>query len=126
VNATEEAGNLINSLPVLWASANLEERRKLSLTMLDAVYVEAKKTKSIVAIKPKPPFIPIFRVAVSKKDADIRILNEPLETPSKVPSVFMVETGEPSSLGRTRLWNQESRKLRWTPMSGQGSLKVKV
>ena len=62
--------------------------------MPDAVYVDAKKYKTIVAIKPKPPFIPIFRVAVSKKESYIRILNEPLETPSKVPSVFLVETGE--------------------------------
>ena len=66
------------------------------LSVLDAVYIDAKKSKSIVAIKPKPPFIPIFRVAVSKQDSDIRILNEPLETPSKVPSVFLVETGEGS------------------------------
>ncbi len=44
VNAAEEAGNLIQNLPVLWASANLEERRKLLLTMLDAVYVDAKNT----------------------------------------------------------------------------------
>ncbi len=56
--------------------------------------VDAKKYKTILAIKPKPPFIPIFRVVVSKKESDIRIINEPLETPSKVPSVFLVETGE--------------------------------
>ena len=72
------------------------------LSVLDAVYIDAKKSKSIVAIKPKPPFIPIFRVAVSKQDSDIRILNEPLETPSKVPSVFLVETGEALSIGETR------------------------
>jgi len=62
--------------------------------MLDAVYVDAKKYRTIVAIKPKPPFIPIFQVAVSKKESSIRIINEPLETSSKVPSVFLVETGE--------------------------------
>jgi hypothetical protein len=39
--------------------------------------------------------IPIFQVAVSKKESDIRILNELLETPSKVP-VFLAETGEGS------------------------------
>lgn len=61
---------------------------------LHAVYIEAKKTKSIVAIKPKPPFRPILQVAVSKKESAIRILNEPLDSPSKVPSVFLVETGE--------------------------------
>ncbi len=58
VNAAEEAGNLIQNLPALWSSANLEERRKLLLTMLDAVYIDAKKYKTIVAIKPKPPLYP--------------------------------------------------------------------
>ena len=89
VNAAEEAGNLIQNLPTLWSSANSEERRKLLLTMLDAVYIDAKQYKTIVAIKPKPPFIPIFQVAVSKKESEIRILNEPLKG-----SVFVVETGE--------------------------------
>lgn len=66
------------------------------------IYVDAKKYRTIVAIKPKPPFIPIFQVAVSKKESSIRIINEPLETSSKVPSVFLVETGENCSLARTR------------------------
>ncbi len=58
--------------------------------MLDAVYVDAKKTKSIVAIKPKPPFKPVFQVAASREGSDIRILNEPLNG----SSLFLVETGE--------------------------------
>ena len=33
----------------------MEERRKLLLTMLDAVYVDTKETKSIIVIKSKPP-----------------------------------------------------------------------
>ena len=89
-NAAKEAGELIQNLPKLWLSSNLSEQRKLILTMLNAVYIDAKKTKTIVAIKPKPPFIPIFQVAVSKKESDIRIINEPL----KGSSVFLVETGE--------------------------------
>jgi site-specific DNA recombinase len=43
-NAAEEAGNLIMNLPSLWASATLSERRKLLITMLDAVYVDAKQS----------------------------------------------------------------------------------
>lgn len=92
-NAAEEAGKLILDLPRLWANANDEERRRLLLTMLDAVYVDAKKTKSIIAVKPKPPFKPVFQVAASREGSDIRILNEPLNG----SSVFLVETGE----GRT-------------------------
>ena len=76
--------------------ANQEERRKLLLTMLDAVYVDAKKSKSIVAIKPKPPFKPVFQVAASREGSDIRIINEPLEG----SSLFLVETGERACLKR--------------------------
>ncbi len=72
-SAAEEAGKMIERLAMLWKDANLEERRKLLLTMLDAVYVDAKKTRSIVTIKPKPPFIPVFQVAVSKEGANIQL-----------------------------------------------------
>ena len=58
--------------------------------MLDAVYVDTKKTKSIVAIRSKPPFKPIFQVAAAKEGPEIRIINEPI----KGTSVFLVETGE--------------------------------
>jgi site-specific DNA recombinase len=74
----------------LWANANEEERRKLLLTMLDAIYVDAQKTKAIVAVKPKPPFNPAFQVAASREGSNIRILNEPYQG----SSVFLVETGE--------------------------------
>jgi site-specific DNA recombinase len=52
VDAAKEAGELIHNLPKLWLEANATERTKLILTMLDAVYVDAKKTKTIIAIKP--------------------------------------------------------------------------
>ncbi len=66
------------------------ERRKLLLTMLDAVYFESKKMKSIVAVKPKPPFRPIFQVAATRAGSKIHIINEPIEG----TSLFLVETGE--------------------------------
>jgi len=78
-NAAAEAGRLIQNLPKLWAQANLEERRKLLLTMMDAVYVDAKQEKRIVAIKPKPPFRPIFQVATAKEGSGVILLNEPPE-----------------------------------------------
>ena len=77
--------------------ANEQEKRKLLQTMLDAVYFDTKKTKSIVAIKPKPPFRPIFQVAIRKNGSDIRIINESSRYKMENPPVFVVETGE----GRT-------------------------
>jgi hypothetical protein len=41
-NAAEEAGKLIQDLPKLWSKADPEEQRILLLTMLDAIYVDAK------------------------------------------------------------------------------------
>jgi len=35
--------------------------------------VDAKKTRSIVTIKPKPPFMPVFQVAVSKEGSNIQL-----------------------------------------------------
>ncbi len=72
----------------------MEEQRKLLLTMLDAVYLDTKQTRSIVAIRPKPPLRPIFQVAAKREGSRIHILNELPEFKSANPSVFLVETGE--------------------------------
>jgi hypothetical protein len=121
MNAAAEAGKLIIHLPELWAGANMEEKRNLLLTMLEAVYFDVKQTRSIVAIKPKPPFKPIFQVAVTHEGSGIHIIkNEPSKSESKNSSVFLVETGEtsghdnqvsfgvrcPQIKGRSRAWAQ--------------------
>jgi DNA invertase Pin-like site-specific DNA recombinase len=102
-NAAEAAGKLIINLPALWSSASLSEQRKLLVTMLDAVYIDAKQSRSIIAVKPKPPFRPIFQVAASRKGSKIRIINEPLDTSPNGSAVFLVETGEGQTLPETRL-----------------------
>ncbi len=43
------------------------------LSVLDCVYVDAKKARSIVFIKPKPPVIPVFHVAVLKEGSNIQL-----------------------------------------------------
>ncbi len=58
-------------VPRLWAGASLEERRKLLLSMLDAVYVDAKEEKRLVAIRPKPPFRPVFQVATARESSGV-------------------------------------------------------
>ena len=55
-NATEEAGKLLLDLPHLWVGANLEERRKLLLTILDTVYVDAKGSRRVVEVRVKVAF----------------------------------------------------------------------
>ena len=75
-DAAASAGKLISELPRLWSDANLEERRKLLLTMLDAVYVDSKQN-IIVAIKPKAPFKPVFSVATTREGSDVVLVHDP-------------------------------------------------
>ncbi len=44
--------------------------------MLDAVYVDARESKCIVAVKPKPPFRPIFQVALTVEGSGIVLAGE--------------------------------------------------
>jgi site-specific DNA recombinase len=75
-NAAEEAGTLIMDIPRLWAEANPEEKRKLLLPMIDAVYVDAKEEKAIVAVKPKPAFGPIIAVATTQEVSEVTLIKE--------------------------------------------------
>ena len=79
-DAAAEAGKLISRLPRLWSGANLEERRKLLLTMLDAVYVDSKEN-AIVAIKPKAPFKPVLAVATTRKGSKVALVHDPESEP---------------------------------------------
>ena len=51
-----EAGRLVQRLPELWAAADLSERRRLLLTVLDAVYVDAHEARAVVSVRPKAAF----------------------------------------------------------------------
>jgi len=79
VDSAEEAGRLVQDLPGLWSAANLDERHDLVVRMLDAVYFDLSDSKSIIAIKPKAPFRPVFEVAAAREDSGVILLqNEKL------------------------------------------------
>ncbi len=71
VDAAAEAGRLVQNLPELWGNATLDERHELVGRMLDGVYVDLKDSRSIVGIKPKPPFREVFRVATARAGSGI-------------------------------------------------------
>ncbi len=77
IDVAKEAGKLLENLPILWEEASLTERHKLLLTMLDAIYVDTVEEKSIVAIRPKPAFQPIFEIATTREGSDVVLINEP-------------------------------------------------
>ena len=80
VDAAREAGKLLEDLPTLWEEAKLTERRKLLMAMLDAVYWDTVEEKSIVTIRPKPPFRPLFEVATTREGSEVVLINEPPQT----------------------------------------------
>jgi hypothetical protein len=45
--------------------------------MLDAVYVDVKEEKRIVAIKPKAPFKPVFQVSTTREGSGVALVHEP-------------------------------------------------
>ena len=55
-NAVADAGVLLQRLTDLWSAADLSERRRLLLTVLDAVYVDTRDKHAVVRIKPKAAF----------------------------------------------------------------------
>ena len=77
VDATKEAGKLLENLPTLWREANLPERRKVLMSMLEAVYVDTVEEKAIVGICPKPAFMPLFEIATTREGSDVFLINEP-------------------------------------------------
>ena len=55
---------------------DLTERRNMLMAMLDTVYVDIVEEKSVVAIRPKPSFRPIFEVATTRAGSGIILINE--------------------------------------------------
>ncbi len=84
VDATRQAGKLLEELPNLWEDADLGERRKILVTMLDAVYVDTVEEKSVVALKPKPAFQALFQIATTKEGSGVVLYKE--NPPDQFPS----------------------------------------
>ncbi len=76
VNAAQEAGKLLENLPALWAEADLSERRKILLTMLEAVYMDPVEERSVVGFRPKPAFQALFQMAAKKEGSGVALINQ--------------------------------------------------
>ena len=108
VDATREAGMLLDDLPELWEEADLVERRKILITMLEAVYVDTVEQRAIVVLKPKPAFQPLFQIATTKEGSGVVLYKENL------PDLFTsTEDDSPCSC-----WRRVRVKLYLTPYLG--------
>ena len=76
VESAEVAGKMLESLPQLWAKADLSQRREMLTTMFEAVYVECKEEKSIVAIRAKSAFRPLFEIASTIEGSQVVLVVE--------------------------------------------------
>ncbi len=61
-------------------TVGMKKRRKLLMAMLDAVYVDTVEEKSVVAIRPKAAFRPIFEVATTREGSGIALINQTPQT----------------------------------------------
>ena len=61
--------------------------------MLDAVYVDAKEDRSIVAVKPKPAFRPVFQVAVTREGSGTLLVNGPPDDDPEARKCFWWSRG---------------------------------
>ena len=71
IDSAKEAGKLLEDLPCLWEKATMGEQRTLLMTMLDAVYVDAREEKRVVAIKPKAALRSLFEIATMEEGSGI-------------------------------------------------------
>ena len=99
-----EAGKLLETLPVLWEEADLAGRRKLLMAMLEAAYVDTVEEKSVVAIRPKPAFRPIFTVAATREGSGIALINQTPQT-----------QGEPEASESCSWWRRGRVELQTWP-----------
>ena len=58
-----EARRPVQRLPELWPRANLTGRQRLLLTVLDAVYVDARDARAVVSVRPKAAFATLLTEA---------------------------------------------------------------
>ena len=54
----------------------MTQRLYLLVALLNAAHVDTVKEKSVVAIRPKPPFRPIFEVAATRAGSGIPLKKE--------------------------------------------------
>ena len=76
VDVAAEAGKLLEDLPKLWSQATVSEWHRLLLTMLEAVYVDAKEERRVVAIRPRPAFRALFELATAREGSGVLLIKE--------------------------------------------------
>ena len=99
-DAALRAGELLESLGLIWDKATDEEKHRLLSGMIEAIYIDLAASRSIVGVQPKPPFYNLFESLKHMPDNKVTIFRSGTiqkETGSGIaqePDYAMVETGE--------------------------------
>ena len=100
MEAAMDAGAFLENLGIIWTKATMEEKHKLLVIMLDAVYVDLLTSRKVVGILPKPAFYHLFESLKRQKDSKV-IVFKPDDYPEDNDQtdchntmVGLVETGE--------------------------------
>ncbi len=96
VSAAEEAAKLIGDIPALWAGANVQERRDLTASLLDTVYVDIRGSQSVVGIRPRAAFRPLFEAVTTASGSGVVL----------VPATQQPPAGEPGAADRCLWWRR--------------------
>ncbi len=106
LSETEAAGRLLEDLPRLWQGASLNEKRKILLALLAAVYVDTLEEKGVVAIKSQPAFRPLLEILTLRPECGIILVVQPqlgFETPgADTPCFWWRRRGELNDTANTR------------------------
>ncbi len=81
MSAAVEAARLIGNLPRLWEKASVSERHSLAASLFDSVYVDTRDSQSVVGIRPKAIFKPLFEAVTTAAGSGVvlfRATDQPL------------------------------------------------
>ncbi len=99
-DAALDAGQILETLGLVWGTATVEERHRLLSGMMEALYVGLAASRAIVGVQPKPPFRVLFESLRTQPGSGVTVF--PAGGPERAtgpghrpePDFGMVETGE--------------------------------
>ena len=65
------AGELLESLGLIWHKATSEEKHRLLAGMLEAIYIDPIASRSIVGLQPKPAFRALFELLRQNPESNV-------------------------------------------------------
>lgn len=94
-DATLDAGILLENLGHVWNAASLGERHNLLQVMLEAAYIDLAASRSIVGIRPKSVFYPLFESMENQSGSRITVFHDDRSKGVAAnSSTVLVEAGE--------------------------------